>query len=207
MPQLDKVHFFSQYFWLCVFYFGFYFLIIKHFLPRMARILQFRKNKLSSHSHDNQHRELNLVQESGNTVLDNVFSTSHKFWSHHKKRSKEWYEDKVWAINNNYLKASNNLYVKKMGDYSLSQNSAIGGIRLASPEYVHIHLLGQNLLQLKALKNPALPDITKLCKITFSNSSFSTNREAKPTLKKESKNIITNNTPINNKKTKKPKSK
>ena len=29
MPQLDQVSFFSQFFWLCVFFFGFYFAICK----------------------------------------------------------------------------------------------------------------------------------------------------------------------------------
>ena len=47
MPQLDKVTFLSQFFWLCFFYIGFYFLVLKFFLPKMTRILKLRKNKLS----------------------------------------------------------------------------------------------------------------------------------------------------------------
>jgi hypothetical protein len=47
MPQLDKVTFLTQFFWLCIFYFGFYLLLVKHFLPRMARLLKLRQAKMS----------------------------------------------------------------------------------------------------------------------------------------------------------------
>ena len=45
MPQLDKVSYFSQFFWLCFFYLGFYILLVKFFLPRIRRILKVREKK------------------------------------------------------------------------------------------------------------------------------------------------------------------
>ena len=147
MPQLDKVHFLSQYFWLCVFYFGFYFLVSKHFLPRMARILQFRKNKCSHGQESGADRELSLVKESGNTALENVFSLSHKFWSHNTQRMDQWYGDKVSNLNNNYLQECNKLYIKSVGDYSLSQNAVIGGMQLARPTPCYTWFFAQKLKQ------------------------------------------------------------
>ena len=47
MPQLDKVTFLSQFFWLCVFYLGFYYVLVKYFLPKISRILALRKRKMS----------------------------------------------------------------------------------------------------------------------------------------------------------------
>ena len=47
MPQLDKVTFLPQFFWLCVFYLGFYFILLKYFLPKISRILALRKRKMS----------------------------------------------------------------------------------------------------------------------------------------------------------------
>ena len=182
MPQLDKVHFFSQYFWLCVFYFGFYFLVAKHFLPRMARILQFRKNKLSYTPQDSQDKELNLVKESGNTALENVFSTSHKFWSHNTKRMDEWYGDKVYNLNNDYLKECNNLYIKKVGLYSLSQSAAFAGIELARPSACYVSFLTQKLRQpANALTSLTLPSSQN----SATQASFSS--AAKPQTKKVSK--------------------
>ena len=176
MPQLDKVHFFSQYFWLCVFYFGFYFLIVKHFLPRMARILQFRKNKCTPNSQENADRELSLVKESGNTALENVFSTSHKFWSHNTKRMDNWYGDKVSSLNNDYLKECNMLYIKKVGDYSLSQNAALAGIQLARPLGCYTWFLAGKLKQ--------SPTTVFSSKPSFSSQSHT---ESKPHTKKVSK--------------------
>ena len=45
MPQLDHVSYFSQYLWLCVFFFIFYVALLKGFLPRMSRILKLRDAK------------------------------------------------------------------------------------------------------------------------------------------------------------------
>lgn len=43
MPQLDKVTFLSQFFWLCFFFISFYFGIVKFVLPKLSRILKYRK--------------------------------------------------------------------------------------------------------------------------------------------------------------------
>ena len=46
MPQLDTVTFLSQFFWLAFFFLGFYFALVQFFLPRMARLLKFRGQKM-----------------------------------------------------------------------------------------------------------------------------------------------------------------
>jgi len=47
MPQLDVVSYFSQFFWLCFFFLGFYFSLVQFFLPKMARILKLRTEKMT----------------------------------------------------------------------------------------------------------------------------------------------------------------
>ena len=46
MPQLDTVTYMSQFFWLCFFFLGFYFSLVQFFLPKMARILKYRQEKM-----------------------------------------------------------------------------------------------------------------------------------------------------------------
>jgi len=57
MPQLDHVTYFSQYFWLCVFFFGFYALCVKYYLPGLSRLAKYRgdleKNEGSLESYSN----------------------------------------------------------------------------------------------------------------------------------------------------------
>ena len=50
MPQLDTLSFFPQFFWLTIFYFGFYILLVKYFLPRMGRIIKIRNLKMNAQS-------------------------------------------------------------------------------------------------------------------------------------------------------------
>lgn len=133
MPQLDKVHFLSQFFWLCLSFFGFYFFIVKYFLPSMARILQWRKNKLAAATESSNGGELHSVQESGEAALENLFSLCHKFLSQNEKRAADWYEKEARGLNRNYFHPSNNSYVKKLGDLSLAQNAALEGALLAKP--------------------------------------------------------------------------
>jgi len=47
MPQLDKVTFLSQFMWLCIFFFGFYLTLVKHFLPKISRLLKVRHRKMN----------------------------------------------------------------------------------------------------------------------------------------------------------------
>ena len=65
MPQLDKVTFLSQFFWLCIFFGGFYIFQLKFFLPKMSRILKFRKKKM------NESRE--IVDGEQNSGIENAF--------------------------------------------------------------------------------------------------------------------------------------
>ena len=78
MPQLDKVTFLSQFFWLCFFYIGFYFLVLKFFLPKMSLILKLRKNKLSG-SQDNVNnlqQENKKIHSNYELLFNNTLNTS-----------------------------------------------------------------------------------------------------------------------------------
>jgi hypothetical protein len=44
MPQLDKVSFLSQFFWLCIVFFAMYLILVKLFLPSLARIVKLRNS-------------------------------------------------------------------------------------------------------------------------------------------------------------------
>lgn len=107
----------------------------------MARILQFRKNKLAGESQENVGQELNSVKDTGIATLENVFTTSQKFWSNNSQRMQEWYKGKVRVLNNDSLKQCNHLYIKKVGDFSLAQNAALGGISLSAPSATFVWLL------------------------------------------------------------------
>lgn len=43
MPQLDIVSYFPQFFWFCVFFTGFYVVLIQNYLPKLTRIIAVRE--------------------------------------------------------------------------------------------------------------------------------------------------------------------
>jgi hypothetical protein len=52
MPQLDKVTFLSQFFWLCIIFSALYLSLVKFYLPSLARIVTVRQHMISSASSD-----------------------------------------------------------------------------------------------------------------------------------------------------------
>lgn len=42
MPQFDKLNFLSQIFWTFLFFFSFYFILVKNYLPLFSKVLKIR---------------------------------------------------------------------------------------------------------------------------------------------------------------------
>lgn len=71
MPQLDMITFFSQIFWLTVTFYGFYFFILRIYLPKIAVVLKTRKKKLLLGSTGVYRYNDNLINEK--KVQNNLF--------------------------------------------------------------------------------------------------------------------------------------
>ncbi len=149
MPQLDKVTFLSQFFWLCFFYINFYFLILKFFLPKMSLILKLRKNKLTG----SQNNVSNLQQENQKirTTYDTLFTTaltaSKTAFNENFKRVEKWLHNAVENTEKKHYKSLNNKYICSVGETSLAENLAFNMFVLESSKYISIYNL------LKTLKN------------------------------------------------------
>ena len=127
MPQLDQVTFLSQFFWLCLFFFGFYFVICKHFLPKMGRILKFRKKKmnLSAEGVQTMQQENEKVRASSKAVVENGLSTGGSFLLSQLQRTESWLNNVVTDTNKKQLSGTNTLYVEWIGDNSIRQQLAL----------------------------------------------------------------------------------
>lgn len=127
MPQLDKVTFFSQFFWLCFFYLGFYGVVVKQILPRFGRIFKLRENKLrgSSQGVTSLHQEKSKVGESISTVLDSGLSTSKQLVQSTLEKTTNWVDDALKQTNVKDWKSANKSYLTSVGERSLSDNLAL----------------------------------------------------------------------------------
>jgi len=73
MPQLDKVTFLSQFFWLCIVFSSLYLALVKYYLPSLARIVLVRHSVLNSDS-DNEGAQIQNPDSTQHAV-SNWFSS------------------------------------------------------------------------------------------------------------------------------------
>ena len=127
MPQLDQVTFFSQFFWLCFFFFGFYYLICKNFLPRMGRILKLRKKRMnfSAEGIVSLQQENDKVRSTVKALVENGLNKSGALLSSHLQRIESWLGDVISNTNKKQLQTSNELYIEWIGDNTIRQQIAL----------------------------------------------------------------------------------
>ena len=136
MPQLDTVTYMSQFFWLCIFFIGFYFSLVQFFLPKMARILRFRQEKMSK------------IQEQSSYYLSDTETQQMKRWSsvlacleiqrnlaqidpeRAKELVEETWENEVAFKSQQHLETAFEYDNEQFNDHMISQNASISFLLL-----------------------------------------------------------------------------
>ena len=154
MPQLDKITFLSQFFWLSFFYLGFYFLIYKYFLPKMSRVLKFRKRKMNTSQQGltNMGQESDKVGNSYQTLLQTGLTTCKSVFNQNFKEADLWLNKTVKQANQTKLKNTNQTYIQSLGERSISQNRVWSHLSVFVTEKTSCALLF-NKLRTSGLKN------------------------------------------------------
>jgi F0F1-type ATP synthase membrane subunit b/b' len=183
MPQLDKVTFLSQFFWLCFFYLGFYILILKYFLPKMSRVLKLRKKKLSSSQEGvtSVQQENNKVRWSYDTLITNGFITSRSIFNNSFQRTQQWLQKLVTTTNQTHSQAMNKAYIHSIGQASLSQNLAITQLSTLCANKLFVSYL---VKKLSSLAKPKL-NSTMINGKKATQPEFSTTKSLKSVRKPE----------------------
>lgn len=143
MPQLDQVTFFSQYFWLCFFFFTFYLFLYKHFLPKMGRILKYRKRKveLSQQGMSTMEQENEKAGSSYQTLLFSGLSHSASLFDGSLKQVDSWLSQVVTKSNRTQLSNTNKNYIYSLGEKALSNQLALSHPFAALPQKLFISSL------------------------------------------------------------------
>lgn len=132
MPQLDKVSFLSQFFWLSVFFWGFYITALKYFLPFMSRILKYRKKRLHGgtelynttpqpvdHKAHNS-TEINKVRRSGDQLLEIGLKHSKRSFKQNLQKTEKYLLENIHNTNEKELKDTNFMYLHSLAERVLS---------------------------------------------------------------------------------------
>jgi len=126
MPQLDKVTFCTQVFWLVVVFISLYIVVVRNFIPRLAYILKFRAKleKLRGRSLARLNEELeesSRIQKEGITrYINEVRALSTNL----SKEVDTWYAESFKRINKDVIKDIDKLAITQHAN-QLAYNYAI----------------------------------------------------------------------------------
>jgi len=111
MPQFDKVTFFNQIFWLFFFFTGYYFLLLKVFLPKLSSVLKARNKKLQKGTEGVTvyALEQETVAASFNSSVEKIANAVKKVVSNESETTTAWVNSTVRDLNRTNLKQSNSL--------------------------------------------------------------------------------------------------
>jgi hypothetical protein len=127
MPQFDKITFFTQIFWLTIIFFGFYFIMLQIFLPKIAAVLKTRKKKLSLgvDGVSNLNKEQFSVIAFRNNFAQNFIYTSKNNLITVVSSSVSWLLNSVLEVNTSNLSEAQTSYLSTSGDILATNHSNI----------------------------------------------------------------------------------
>jgi hypothetical protein len=127
MPQLDQYSFFTQYFWLFFSFLGFYFLILKEFLPKIAQILKVRASMMggSDNELENIVKETAQISTKAETFELQSLKESKDLLTKSFQESSTWSSVSVEAVNKETFGSIHGVYIESVGQLSLSQNVSL----------------------------------------------------------------------------------
>ena len=102
-------------------------ILLKQFLPKMSRILKFRKKRLSKSGEGvvQLGGEKEKVEKSYSLLVTNVFSLPRKVLSNHFLKIEGWLKNTLSQTNQNPLKEINKRYIAFLGERAVSQSLAL----------------------------------------------------------------------------------
>lgn len=116
MPQLDSLSYFTQYFWLILTFFTFYYINANYIIPSLSKIFKVRNNlKLAQTEEDSDSKFefekviLNSIENS--KIINNNTLNSNKDWL--SSTLQKTNQENLKVVNSKYLNTIGNLFVKK----------------------------------------------------------------------------------------------
>jgi len=125
MPQLDKVTFLSQFFWLVFFYFGFYLILVKHFLPKIARLLKLRHFKIntSQEAFETRTKEQNHLLNTRENISISGAQLARNSVATTLQKTSEWVNQNLDQTNRGHFQKLNTAYITSLQNMMSAQNT------------------------------------------------------------------------------------
>ena len=118
MPQLDLMHFFTQFFLFSIGFTFLYAYLLHNVVPAIAKNLKFRQKKLELLANDINKGKDGVSDLLG--VYDNLIFRSFQLWksniSNLTEHGNNWFSTNVKNLNNSNFNAANKEYLKTVGE-------------------------------------------------------------------------------------------
>ena len=118
MPQLDLMHFFTQFFWFSIGFTFLYAYLLHNVVPAIAKNLKFRQKKLELLANDINKGKDGVSDLLG--VYDNLIFRSFQLWksniSNLTEHGNNWFSTNVKNLNNSNFNVANKEYLKTVGE-------------------------------------------------------------------------------------------
>jgi hypothetical protein len=118
MPQLDLMHFFSQFFWFSIGFTFLYAYLLHNVVPVIAKNLKFRQKKLELLAND-----VNKGKDEVSSLLDtydNLILRSFQFWKSNifnmTTHGNKWVSTNLQDLNDSNFSVANKEYLKAIGE-------------------------------------------------------------------------------------------
>lgn len=118
MPQLDLMHFFTQFFWFSIGFTFLYAYLLHNVVPTIAKNLKFRQKKLELLAND-----INKGKDGVSDLLgiyDDLIFRSFQLWKSNisslTEHGNNWFSTNVKNLNNSNFNAANKEYLKTVGE-------------------------------------------------------------------------------------------
>jgi len=124
MPQFDIITFFTQIFWLTIIFFGFYFVTLQSFIPKIAAVIKARKKKLTHGAGgvSSLNEEQISVETTRNNSLEFCADTSKASVNFMINTANTWLLTSILGFNNTKMVTSQSSYVKTFGHFFSSSH-------------------------------------------------------------------------------------
>nr|QGN73936.1 ATP synthase F0 subunit 8 [prasinophyte sp. MBIC10622] len=139
MPQLDTVTYFSQFFWMCVCYLGFYVVLMTYFLPRIGRLLKLRRRKsqTSTDAFASTTAETDQVREAYDGLLIEGLREARNSLQQAYEASETWAHSVVAEAYKGPLASMNTAYLGRIGAAKIQQEVVLQDLRAVTSPRPH----------------------------------------------------------------------
>jgi|TARA_B110000967_G_C18840021_1_gene538855 hypothetical protein len=118
MPQLDLMHFFTQFFWFSIGFTFLYAYLLHNVVPAIAKNLKFRQKKLELLANDINKGKDGVSDLLG--VYDSLISRSFQLWKTNISTITDygtnWFSSNIQNLNNSSFNDANKEYLKTVGE-------------------------------------------------------------------------------------------